>query len=105
MPRTNLGKWSVGLVPAMVLLYFLGFSLTNTLYDGVPAGGTIFADILNRPALALSMLAGFGAGISAFIVGLIGIIKRKERSALVFISTVIGAAVILFLFAEFTFPH
>ena len=78
MPRTNLGKWSVGLVPAMVLLYFLGFSLTNTLYDGVPAGGTIFADILNRPALALSMLAGFGAGISAFIVGLIGIIKRKR---------------------------
>ena len=105
MPKTILGKWSIGLVPAMVLLFFLGFSLTDTLYAGVPAGGTIFADILGRPALALSMLAGFGAGISAFIVGLIGIIQRKERGALVFISTLVGAAVVLFLIAEFVFPH
>ena len=105
MPKTTLGKWSIGLVPAMVLLFILGFSLTNSLYASVPAGGTIIADIAGRPALALSMLAGFGAGIAAFVIGLIGIIKNKERGALVFVSTLIGAAVILFLIAEFTFPH
>ena len=105
MPKTKCGKWSTGLVPAMVLLFLLGFSLTDTLYQGVPAGGTITADILSRPALALSMLAGFGAGIAAFVTGLISIVKYGERRALVFISTLIGAAVIVFLIAEFISPH
>jgi hypothetical protein len=105
MPKTNLGKWSVWLVPAMVLLFFLGLSLTDTLYKGVPAGGTIWADLGSRPALALSMLAGFGAGIAAFVTGLISIIKYGERRALVFISTLVGAAVIVFLIAEFVFTH
>lgn len=105
MPKTILGKWSVGLIPAMLVLFFIGFSLADTLYESVSAGGTILADIVSRPALALSMLAGFGAGISAFVTGLISIIKYGERRALVFVSTVVGAAVILFLIAEFIFPH
>lgn len=105
MPKTRTGKWSVWLVPAMVLLFFIGFSLADTLYAATPAGDTIFADIVSRPALALSMLVGFGAGVSAFVIGLISLIKQKERSALVFISTLIGAALTVFLIAEFLFPH
>jgi len=105
MEKTKLGKWSIGLILIMFVLFFIGSSLTDTLYDSVPAGGTIFADIVNRPALALSMLTGFGAGISALITGLISIIKQKERSFLVFLSTLVGAALTLFLIAEFLFPH
>ncbi|MHA1288600.1 MAG: hypothetical protein ACTSPB_14440, partial [Candidatus Thorarchaeota archaeon] len=56
MVKTNFGKWSVGFILAMFVLFVIGSSLTNTLYESVPAGGTIFADIISRPALAISML-------------------------------------------------
>jgi len=105
MPKTNLGKWSIGLILAMFLLFVFGSSLTDTLYESVPAGGTILEDIVSRPALAISMLVGFGAGISALVTGLISIIKHKERAVLVYGSTLIGAALTLFLIAEFLFPH
>jgi hypothetical protein len=105
MPKTKLGQWSVWLIPAMVLLFILGFSLADSLYDGVPAGDTILEDIRGRPALALSMLSGFGAGVAALVTGLISIIKQKERALLVFVSTLIGAALTLYLIAELVFPH
>ena len=105
MPKTNLGKWSVGLILVMFVLLFIGSSLTDSLYESVPAGDTLFADIIGRPALALSMLVGFGAGISALVTGLISILKKKERALLVYVSTLVGAALTLFLIAEFLFPH
>lgn len=105
MPKSNLGKWSLGLIIAMPLLLLIGSSFTNTLYESVPSGETILADIGNRPALAITMLIGFATGISAFIAGLTAIINRKERNILVYAATVLGAAMILFLIAEFLFPH
>jgi len=50
MPKTNLGKWSVGLILVMFVLLFIGSSLTDSLYESVPAGSTILADIIGRPA-------------------------------------------------------
>ena len=97
LPKTRLGKWSLGLIVAMPVLFLIGPSFTNSVYQGVPSGETIFADIAARPALALTMLAGMGAGISAFITGLLAIIRGKEKALLVYASTVIGALVILFL--------
>jgi hypothetical protein len=44
-----------------------------------------------RPALALTMLAGMVTGISAFITGLLAIVRQKENAILVYISTTIGA--------------
>ena len=105
MPKTKLGIWSVILIVVMPVLIFIGSSFTDTLYAGVSAGDTILKDIAGRPLLALTMLAGFGCGIAAFVTGLVTIIKDKERAALVFISTLIGALVILYLIAEIAFPH
>ena len=105
MPRSNLGKWSIGLIIAMPLLLVIGSSFANSLYPSVRAGDTIFADIVGRPALAITMLLGFAAGISAFITGLMAIINQKERTLLVYASTLLGAAMIIFLIAEFLFPH
>jgi hypothetical protein len=62
------------------------------------------ADIADRPALALTMLAGMATGVSAFITGLIAIIKLKERSILVYVATIVGAALIVFLIGEFSSP-
>ena len=105
VPHTKLGKWSTGLIVAMPILFVIGASLTNTLYQSVPAGGSIMQDIAARPALALTMLTGMAAGILACIIGLVAILKEKERSFLVFIATAIGALLIIFLAGEFISPH
>jgi hypothetical protein len=105
LPTTTVGKWSVGLIIAMPLLFTIGTSFTNSIYRAVPAGGTILADIAARPALALTMLAGMAAGISAFITGLLAIIRKKDNAVLVYVSSLIGALFILFLSGEILFPH
>lgn len=105
LPLSDWGKWSIGLIVVMPLLLILGMTLARTLYVSVPAGETILADITARPALALSMLAGFGAGIVAFIAGLLAMIRRKDRSLLVILATVIGALVVVYLAAEILFAH
>jgi hypothetical protein len=104
-PKTTLGKWSIGLIVAMPILFIVGTLFTNSLYKSIPAGRTILADIAARPALALTMLAGMVTGISAFITGLLSIIRQKENALLVYVSTVIGALLLLFLAGEFMFPH
>jgi Na+/melibiose symporter-like transporter len=105
VPKTTLGKWSVVLIVAMPILFIIGTSFTNSLYKFVPAGATILGDITARPALALTMLAGMVAGIAAFITGLLAIIRQKEHALLVYISSSIGALLVLFLAGELLFPH
>jgi hypothetical protein len=105
LPKSPLGWWSLGLVIAMVVLFFIGSSFTSTLYQSVPSGDSILADIAARPDLALTMLAGMAAGISAFITGLVVIIRYKEKALLVYLSTAIGALLIVFLSGEFISPH
>ena len=105
IPKTKLGKWSVGLAAAMPVLFFIGMSFTTLLYESVPAGSTILKDIALRPALALTMLSGMVSGISAFVTGLIAIIRQKERAILVYGATLIGALLIIFLLGEFISPH
>lgn len=104
-PVTILGKWSLGLIILMPLLFILGTSFTNSIYETVPAGGTILADIALRPALALTMLAGMASGILAFITGLLAITRNKEKALFVFISSLVGALLVLFLAGEVLFPH
>ncbi len=105
VPKTTLGRWSLGLIVAMPVLFFIGMSFTILLYKSVPAGGTILKDIAVRPALALTMLSGMVSGISAFVTGLIAIIRQKERAILVYGATLIGALLIIFLLGEFLSPH
>ena len=105
IPKTKLGQWSLGLIIAMPLLFAIGTSLADSLYASVPAGGTIPADIAARPALALTMLAGMLAGILACITGLSGILRQRERAVLVYLSSLVGALLILFLIGEVLFPH
>ena len=105
LPKTQLGKWSLGLIIAMPLLFIIGSLFTNSLYPSVPAGDTILADIAARPALALTMLAGMLSGILALITSIWAITRQKERAVLVYISSLIGALLVLFLIAEILFPH
>jgi len=105
LPVSSTGKWSIGLIIAMPLLFVLGMSFTDTLYESVRAGSTILADIAARPALALTMLAGMAAGVSALITGLLAIIRQKDNALLVYVASLIGALLVIFLIGEILFPH
>jgi hypothetical protein len=105
MPKTKLGKWSIILIIAMPVLFFIGTTLLSAFYPAEPSGNTILEDVMNRPGLALSMLAGMSCGIAAFVTGLIALTKKKERSILVYVSTILGGLLLVFLIGEFLFPH
>lgn len=105
MPQTSLGKLSVWLIAAMLLLFFIGSSLSRSLYASVPAGNSITEDFAGRPALAYSMLAGMLTGVAAFITGLWAILKQKERALLVYASCALGAMLLVLLVGELLLPH
>jgi len=97
VPKSVLGKLSVGLIA----LFFLTLFFFYLLLASGQRGGKGFFDNLFLAIPALFM-AGFG--ISAFFTGLVSIIKR-ERAILVFLSSAIGFLILLFILAEIVFPH
>ncbi len=98
MPKTALGKWSVSLIVAFVLL-LVSFQLLVA--SGQRGGETFFsALVLTVPIL----IAGI-CGVSAFVTGLIGVIRSRERSVIVYLATVIGLFVLLFGLGEIILPH
>lgn len=105
MSRTALGGWAVKLIAAMPVLFVAGSLLANIFYKSVPAGNIIWEDIALRPILAFAMLIGMVCGISAFITGLIAIIKQKERALSVYIAVGMGGLLLFLLIGEFIFPH
>jgi len=104
LPKTILGKWSVVLIIAMPILFYIGMSFVG-FYNFIPGGKTISQDIVNRSGVALPMLAGFVCGIAAFFTGIMGIIIKKDYSIFVFLSSATGFFILLWCFAEVLFPH
>ncbi len=76
LAKTALGKWSIGLIGGSLVFVLLAI---------------LFDEFIRNLALA-NMLMNLAciSGILAFLTGIIGIIKSKERSVLVFIATIIG---------------
>ena len=105
LPKTKLSKFSVIFIVLMPIFFCIGSSFTDSLYKDISSGKTILEDITVRPALALTMLFGMISGIMAFALGIIAILKNKEKALFVFLSTLIGALLILFLIGEIIFPH
>jgi lipopolysaccharide export LptBFGC system permease protein LptF len=81
--KTQLGKWSIWLIITFIVL-FISFQLLVA--SGQRGGDTFFSNLV----LSVPMLIAGISGIAAFFTGIVGIIKNKERSVLVFISTIIG---------------
>ena len=105
LPKTALGKWSLGLIILMPILFFIGSRLMDLLYEGVLSGDTILEDIAVRPALALTMIAGMLSGTLAFFFGIIAIVKLKERALLVYLAMIMGGLLIVFLLAHVVGNH
>ena len=93
-----MGKWSTGLIVAFFLFFALFAALVAS---GQRGGETFFGNLaLTIPAF----LAGVSA-ISAMVVGIISIVRSRERSVFVFLATVIGLLVLIFLLGEILVPH
>lgn len=100
LPKTKLGKLATWLIVAffciilfvnLVLISYFGFEGGETFSDGLAIGIPV-------------ILAGI-CGICAFVLGLMSILKSRERSILVYLATVIGFLILIFMLVEFTFPH
>jgi len=98
LPKTKLGKWSVSCI---ILLIFFFLVAQLVVASGQEGGETFFDNLY----ISIPMLLAGISGIMALILGLISIIKSKERSPLVFIATIIGLLILVFLIGEFTVPH
>ena len=97
-PTTDLGKWSAWLIVAFAILLGVFYILVAS---GQRGGDTFFSN----PILTIPMLLAATSAIAAFIIGLISVVKRKERSVAVVLAIVFGLFVILFALGEVIFPH
>jgi len=78
LPKTSLGRWSVGFAIAWILF----FVLSEVILGPGPNYNMVLAYGLTTVDTAIA--------VAAFVTGLIGIIKNKERSVFVFLATAIG---------------
>jgi len=98
MPKTNLGKWSCGLIIAFFVFLSLG---RFAVISGQEGGATFFSNFV----IAIPMLLAEISGLASFFTGIIAIVKRKERSVFVFLSTLIGLFILSFCLGEILVPH
>jgi len=96
LPRSKLGWVAGGLMIAFIVMFFINSFVfmppsTNELF---PRAFLIFYGIF-------MMLCGFTAGV----VGLIALIKNRERSWLVWLAVLPGSFVVFFMLGEFLVPH
>lgn len=97
-PKTRFGNLSVGLI----IIFFLFLAMLRFLVAlGQSGGDTFFSNLtLAIPGLLMGI-----SGVCAFFVGIVAIIKSKERSFFVFLATGAGFFVLIFLLGEILFPH
>jgi hypothetical protein len=88
LPKTILGKWSLGTILVGILLYMIFFIVVRLGYRSgvnVPASPTILL---------------FISAIASMVIGIISVIKNKERSILIFITIVMGLLALVFLVGD-----
>jgi hypothetical protein len=104
-PITRLGWWAFGLFAAFVVLFFL----VNPLLMYVTNFTALLPTMEEAPWLqTILILFGFFmilCGFAAAVVGLVALIKNRERSWMVWLAVLPGAFLIFFLLGEFLVPH
>jgi hypothetical protein len=96
LPKRALGWWSVSL--AILSLIFMS-----------PIFGVLrLVSVARQIGLSPGQIKGIAfaiLGIAAFVTGLIGIIRSKERSILVFLAMLMALCAFVFVLSEVLFPH
>jgi len=111
LPKTSLGRWSVALVAAFFLLFVLEQTFVASVLRGLrpnPVSPPVSPPPMVHVVATISGILFVAApisGISAFVTGLISVLKSKERSILVFLAVFIGLFVLIFCLGEVLVPH
>lgn len=87
LPISSLGKWSAGLTAFFILLI--------TVFLTFMSFGLVTFDEGHLWDITVAVAAP--TEIIAFILSVIAVKKKRERSVLIFVSLIIGASVILFI--------
>lgn len=95
-PSTRLGWWSAALMITFHILMAINTAVFMRLPEVVAWWGALL------PFYGILMLL---CGLAAGITGLIAIIRRRERSWLVWLAVLPGLFVIFLLLGEFLVPH
>ena len=82
IPKSLLGKLSIGIIILMPIYFYI---LSHVISDLILEGGIIY-------------------GIAAFFCGIIGVIRKKDYSVFVFLSTLIGLVILLYFLQQALFP-
>ncbi len=98
LPQTKMGKWSIGLIVCFFLAMGIFFVFV---WSGEKGGKTFFSN----PRLAIPVLIAAATGILSFLIGIISIIKSRDRAIFTFISSLIGLLVTLWVIAEIISAH
>ena len=98
MPKTRLGKWSVKLGIAFVVLMALSLLIAIAIKGDptVTVGNPLF------PILSVTLSL---TGLLSFLIGIFTVIKNKEWLVCKCLAILYGLAVLFFLLGEFLFPH
>jgi hypothetical protein len=98
LPKTHLGKLSLKLIISFFIFMGIFFLFINM---GERGGKTFFSNL----KLTIPFLIANISAIISFFTGTISITKKKEKSILVILSTILGFLILLWFGAEFLFPH
>ena len=98
LPKTLLGSWSVALAAVFFIFMMVFFALVAS---GLRGGDTFFSEW----RLTIPFVAAAICGIGAAGTGLFALFRKRERSLLVILATLLGLFVVYFISGEILFPH
>ena len=90
MPSTKLGWWSVALLATFAAFFIINSMVLTPWIVEVPRW---------------QAFAALSIGLAAGIVGLIAVIRRHERSWLVWLAMLPGLMIVAFVLSEFLAPQ
>ena len=95
-PHTRLGRWSIALAAAFVVMFLINSFVFMPTSSDAPWRHIVL------PFYGILMLL---CGLAAGIIGLVALVRPRERSWLVWLTVMPGAWVLFMLVGEFLFPH
>lgn len=99
LPRTELGLLSIIFI--LFFFFLLVIMMLIVKVQGPMENQTFFNNLwLSIPGFLMVIF-----GIASFVTGLISIIKKKEKTFFVYLSTVMGLLILWFLIGEIANPH
>lgn len=88
LPKSKQGKWAAILTLVFIVLMSLKISAL-AIYIRLPF-----------PSLFLAII-----GVAGFVLGIVSIVRNKERALLTLLSIPVGLLIIFWVAAELAFPH